>query len=601
MSKINIEIMRHSCAHLVAAAARELYPKAKFGVGPIVENGFYYDIDFGEPIGEADLEKIEKKAIGLQHKDVKFIREEMSSNEAIKLFDSLGQPYKVELLNDLKTKGTTKVSAASAKASSAEGSDDGAISTIAGGNAVSIYRTDEFVDLCRGPHVESAKEIGVFKLTKLAGAYWRGKSENPQLQRIYGVCFAKQAELDEYLKMLEEAEKRDHKKLGKELGLISFHDEGPGFPFFKPNGMIIWNELLKYWRETHREAGYGEIKTPIMLNRKLWETSGHWENYRENMYVTEIDETEFAIKPMNCPGGILMYGEDIHSYRELPLRLGEIGLVHRHELSGTLSGLFRVRCFHQDDAHVFMRPDQIKSEILGVLNLADKIYKTFGLSYTLELSTRPEKSIGSDEAWAAATDGLKSALDETGLAYDINEGDGAFYGPKIDIKIKDAIGRTWQCGTIQLDMNLPERFDLSYIDSDGQEKRPVMIHRVIYGSMERFFGVLIEHYAGAFPVWLAPVQVRFIPVSEDHAEGAQQLNSELFGMNLRSDVDAANETLGNRVRKAVSEKIPYIVVVGDKELAGEDWMIRVRGQEKQDKMSQADFVARLADEVKNRK
>lgn len=587
MAKIDLEIMRHSCAHLVAAAVLKLYPDAKFGVGPTVENGFYYDIDFGQTIGEADLEKIENKARGLQKKGGKFEREEMTIDEAIKLFDSLGQIYKVELLNDLKTKGTTKVN------------DETEEKLV--GDKVSIYRTDEFADLCRGPHVESTKEIGVFKLTKLAGAYWRGKSENPQLQRIYGVCFAEQTELDEYLKMLEEAEKRDHKKLGKELGLVSFHDEGPGFPFFKPNGMIVWNELLDYWRETHRMAGYGEVKTPIMLSRKLWEISGHWENYRENMYETAIDEMEYAIKPMNCPGGILVYKEDIHSYRDLPLRLGEIGLVHRHELSGTLLGLFRARCFHQDDAHIFMRPDQIKDEILGVLKLAEKIYSAFGLSYFLELSTRPEKSIGSDEAWEAATVGLKSALDETGLAYDINEGDGAFYGPKIDIKIKDAIGRTWQCGTIQLDMNLPERFDLSYIDSDGQEKRPVMIHRVIYGSLERFFGILIEHYAGAFPVWLAPVQVRFIPVSEKHAEGAAKLNAELFNMNLRSDIDSANETLGNRVRKAAAEKIPYVVVVGDKELAGEEWMIRVRGQEKQEKMSQADFIARLTDEVKNRK
>jgi threonyl-tRNA synthetase len=587
MAKIDLEIMRHSCAHLVAAAVLKLYPDAKFGVGPTVENGFYYDIDFGQTIGEADLEKIENKARGLQKKGGKFEREEMTIDEAIKLFDSLGQIYKVELLNDLKTKGTTKVN------------DETEEKLV--GDKVSIYRADEFADLCRGPHVESTKEIGVFKLTKLAGAYWRGKSENPQLQRIYGVCFAKQTELDEYLKMLEEAEKRDHKKLGKELGLVSFHDEGPGFPFFKPNGMIVWNELLDYWRETHRMAGYGEVKTPIMLSRKLWEISGHWENYRENMYETAIDEMEYAIKPMNCPGGILVYKEDIHSYRDLPLRLGEIGLVHRHELSGTLLGLFRARCFHQDDAHIFMRPDQIKNEILGVLKLAEKIYSAFGLSYFLELSTRPEKSIGSDEAWEAATVGLKSALDETGLAYDINEGDGAFYGPKIDIKIKDAIGRTWQCGTIQLDMNLPERFNLSYIDSDGQEKRPVMIHRVIYGSLERFFGILIEHYAGAFPVWLAPVQVRFIPVSEKHAEGAAKLNAELFNMNLRSDIDSANETLGNRVRKAAAEKIPYVVVVGDKELAGEEWMIRVRGQEKQEKMSQADFIARLTDEVKNRK
>lgn len=582
----NIETMRHSCAHLVAAAVKELYPEAKFGVGPTVENGFYYDIDFPTPIGEADLEKIEARARGLAKKGVGFEREEMPIDEAIELFQKAGQTYKVELLNDLKTKGTTKVG-------------DEAEVELSGDN-VSIYRTGEFVDLCRGPHLKSAKDTGAFKLTKLAGAYWRGKSENPQLQRIYGVCFEKQKELDEHLAMLVEAEKRDHRKIGKELGLVSFHEEGPGFAFLKPKGMIIWNELLSFWRETHRQAGYAEIKTPIMLSRKLWETSGHWENYRENMYETIIDEIEYAIKPMNCPGGMLMYKEEIHSYKELPIRWGEIGLVHRHELSGVLSGLFRVRSFHQDDAHIYMRPEQIKSEILDLLKLVDKIYGTFGLTYSLELSTRPEKSVGTDEAWEAATNGLKSALDASGKKYEINEGDGAFYGPKIDLKIKDAIGRTWQCGTIQLDMNLPERFGLNYVDSDGQEKRPVMIHRTIYGSLERFFGVLIEHYAGAFPVWLAPTQVRFISVSEKHVEGTDRLRQELFDMEIRADIDTADETLGNRVRKAVSEKIPYIVVVGDKELEGGDWMIRMRGLEKQEKMNKNDFLARVKEEIKNR-
>jgi threonyl-tRNA synthetase len=587
MAKVDLEIMRHSCAHLVAAAVLKLFPNAKFGVGPTVENGFYYDIDFGQTIGEADLEKIENKARGLQKKGGKFEREEMTIDEAIKLFDSLGQIYKVELLNDLKTKGTTKVN------------DETEEKLV--GDKVSIYRTDEFADLCRGPHVESTKEIGVFKLTKLAGAYWRGKSENPQLQRIYGVCFAKQAELDEYLKMLEEAEKRDHRKIGAEQKLFSFQEDGPGFAFFKPNGMVIWNELMDFWREAHRDTGYGEIKTPIILRHRLWEKSGHWENYREQMYTVDIDGEEYAVKPMNCPGGILLYKDEPHSYRDLPLRAAEVGLVHRHELSGTLAGLFRVRAFSQDDAHIYMRPDQIKEEILGVIRLAEKIYTKFGLTYRLELSTRPKKSIGTDEAWKQATGGLKAALDEFGKEYKINEGDGAFYGPKIDFHIQDTLGRTWQCGTIQLDMNLPERFDLEYIDAGGARQRPVMIHRTIFGSVERFIGILIEHYAGIWPVWLAPVQVRFIPVSEKHAEGAAKLNAELFNMNLRSDIDSANETLGNRVRKAVAEKIPYIVVVGDKELAGEEWMIRVRGEEKQEKMSQADFIARLADEAKNRK
>jgi threonyl-tRNA synthetase len=587
MSQVDLEIMRHSCAHLVAAAVKKLYPKAKFGVGPTVENGFYYDIDFPTAIGEADLEVIENTAREIAKEKISFVREEKNIDEAIKYFESDHQAYKVELLKDIKEKGTTKLDEASAELAD----------TV---DTVSLYQMGDFTDLCRGPHLSNTSEIGIFKLTKLAGAYWRGKSENPQLQRIYGVCFATQAELDEYLHLLEEAEKRDHKKLGKELGLISFHDEGPGFPFFQPKGMVVWNELLSYWREMHMKDGYSEIKTPIMLNRKLWETSGHWENYRENMYETIIDEMEFAIKPMNCPGGMLMFGENLHSYRELPMRWGEIGLVHRHELSGTLSGLFRVRCFHQDDAHIFMCPDQIKNEILGVLKLAHQMYSTFGLTYSLELSTRPEKSIGSDEAWELATAGLKGALDDSGKPYEINEGDGAFYGPKIDIKIKDALGRTWQCGTVQLDMNLPERFNLSYIDNDGQEKRPVMIHRVIYGSMERFFGILIEHYAGAFPVWLSPVQVRLISVSEKHAEGAEKIRAELLSRGIRVDVDCANETLGNRVRKAVGEKIPYIIVVGDKELEGGEWMIRVRGQEKQDKMPKEDFIAKIEREIKER-
>lgn len=583
----DIKTMRHSCAHLVASAVNELYPNAKFGVGPDIENGFYYDIDFGEPISEDELQNIEIKAKELMKKDLKFEKKEMSIDEAIKFFKKIKQDYKVELLNDLKTKGTTKI-----------GDDAGEELS---GDTVTIYQSGDFVDLCRGPHLKSTKEIGAFKLTKLAGAYWRGKSENPQLQRIYGVCFAKQKELDEYSTMLAEAEKRDHRKIGKELGLVSFHEEGPGFAFLKPKGMIIWNELLNFWRETHTRAGYEEIKTPIMLSRKLWETSGHWENYRENMYETLIDETEYAIKPMNCPGGMLMYKEDIHSYKELPIRWGEIGLVHRHELSGVLSGLFRVRSFHQDDAHIYMRPEQIKDEILDLLKLVDKIYGTFSLSYSLELSTRPEKSVGTDEAWELATNGLKSALDVSGKDYEINEGDGAFYGPKIDLKIKDAIGRTWQCGTIQLDMNLPERFDLNYIDSDGQEKRPVMIHRTIYGSLERFLGVLIEHYAGAFPAWLMPIQVRFIPVSEKHAEFAQKIAEEFIAKNIRIDVDADNETLGNRVRKAVAEKIPYIVVVGDKEVEGGDLMIRIRGQEKQEKMSKDDFTKKLIIEIEERK
>lgn len=585
-----IEIMRHSCAHLVAAAAQELYPKAKFGVGPTVENGFYYDIDFGKPIGEAEFQKIEDKAKELIKKNLKFEREEMSLDAAIKFFKKIKQDYKVELLNDLKKKGTTKVKT------------DEDMKDLSGSvDTVSLYRVGEFVDLCRGPHMASTKDIKAFKLTKLAGAYWRGKNKNPQLQRIYGVCFAVKAELDKYLKILEEAEKRDHRRLGQELELFSFHEEAPGFAFFKPKGMIVWNALLDFWREAHQRAGYGELNTPIILSRKLWEKSGHWDNYRDNMYTTEIDEEEYAIKPMNCPGGMLVYKESIHSYRELPLRWSEIGLVHRHELSGTLMGLFRVRAFWQDDAHIFMRPEQIKDEILGVIKLSEEIYSKFGLTYHLELSTRPEKSIGTAEAWTTATAGLKEALDASGRVYKVNEGDGAFYGPKIDFHIKDVLGRTWQCGTIQLDMNLPERFDLNFIDKDGNEKRPIMIHRTIFGSVERFFGILVEHYAGEFPVWLAPTQAMLVPVSEKHAVGAEKIRQELFDAGIRVDIDAADETLGNRVRKAAAQKIPYIIVVGDKELAGEDWTIRVRGQEKQEKMPRAKFTIKVLKENKERK
>ena len=584
-----LEIMRHSCAHLVAAAVRELYPDAKFGVGPVVENGFYYDIEFSENISEDDLIKIEKKAKHMIKQKLGFERTEMNIDKAIKFFEDGKQDYKVLLLKDLKEKGTTKMS-------EEELQDLGeSIET------VSLYKTGEFVDLCRGPHVESTKEIGVFKLMKLAGAYWRGDQNNPQLQRIYGVCFEKQEDLDDYLRLLKEAEKRDHKKLGKELGLFSFHPEGPGFPFIKPKGMIVWNELLKYWREMHDEAGYGEVKTPVVLSRKLWEKSGHWDNYRENMYTTQIDEEEYAIKPMNCPGGMLLFNEEMHSYRELPIRWAEIGLDHRHELSGVLNGLFRVRSFWQDDAHIFMKEDQLKDEIVDVLKLAEKIYAKFGLKYDhLELSTRPEKSIGNDKAWELATEGLRSALEVYGHEYTINEGDGAFYGPKIDLHLKDAIGRTWQCGTIQLDMNLPERFDLNYIDESGKEARPVMVHRVIYGSVERFFGILIENYIGAFPTWLAPVQVHFVPVSEKHIDGAWKILQEFKKSGIRVSIDEADETVGKKIKKSVGQKIPYVIVVGDKELEGGNLVIRVRGQEEQEEISKQDFIDKVLQEIKER-
>lgn len=569
-----LEKIRHSTSHIMAYAVREIFgDQIKFAIGPTIEDGFYYDFDLGDQtFSPEDLKKIEKKMNEIIKRKLPFEKSELAIDDALtKMSD---QPYKQELIKDLATKGET---------------------------VVSFYQVGEFIDLCRGPHVENTSELGDFKLIKIAGAYWRGDSNNKMLQRIYGIAFSSAQNLKDYLLLLEEAEKRDHKKLGKELGLFSFHEEGPGFPFFKPKGMVVWNELLNYWRELHQSAGYSEIKTPIMLSRKLWETSGHWENYRENMYETNIDDLEYAIKPMNCPGGMLMYKEDLHSYRDLPLRWGEIGLVHRHELSGVLSGLFRARVFHQDDAHIFMRPEQIKEEILGVLGLVEKTYSTFGLDYHLELSTRPEKSIGSDEAWKIATDGLIGALNETGKQYKINEGDGAFYGPKIDIHIKDALGRTWQCGTIQLDMNMPERFDLSYIDSDGQEKRPIMIHRVIYGSVERFLGILIEHYAGALPTWLTPTQVIVIPVSEKFNDYGQKITEQLKNSGLRVEIDNNQESLGKRIRNAEKEKIPYILVVGEKEIENESIAIRKRGNEDQGTMKITEFIENIKKEITEKK
>lgn len=569
-----LEKIRHSTSHIMAYAVREIFgDQIKFAIGPTIEDGFYYDFDLGDQtFSPEDLKKIEKKMNEIIKRKLPFEKSELAIDDALtKMSD---QPYKQELIKDLATKGET---------------------------VVSFYQVGEFIDLCRGPHVENTSELGDFKLIKIAGAYWRGDSNNKMLQRIYGIAFSSAQNLKDYLLLLEEAEKRDHKKLGKELGLFSFHEEGPGFPFFKPKGMVVWNELLNYWRELHQSAGYSEIKTPIMLSRKLWETSGHWENYRENMYETNIDDLEYAIKPMNCPGGMLMYKEDLHSYRDLPLRWGEIGLVHRHELSGVLSGLFRARVFHQDDAHIFMRPEQIKEEILGVLGLVEKTYSTFGLDYHLELSTRPEKSIGSDEAWKIATDGLIGALNETGKQYKINEGDGAFYGPKIDIHIKDALGRTWQCGTIQLDMNMPERFDLSYIDSDGQEKRPIMIHRVIYGSVERFLGILIEHYAGALPTWLTPTQVIVIPVSEKFNDYGQKITEQLKNSGLRVEIDNNQESLGKRIRNAEKEKIPYILVVGEKEIENESVAIRKRGNEDQGTMKITEFIENIKKEITEKK
>ena len=530
--KESLEIMRHSAAHVMAQAVSRLYNSAKLTIGPVVEDGFYYDIDM-PPVSEEDFAKIEAEMKKIVEEKAPFIRKMVSKDEAMDFFKD--DPYKLELIRDL-----------------ADGT-------------ISLYQQGDFVDLCRGPHVPHTGMVKAFKLMKVSGAYWRADQTKAQLQRIYGTAYFDKKELAEYLHVLEEAKKRDHRKLGTQFDLFSFHDVAPGMPFFHAKGMALWNALLEYWREEHRAAGYVETKTPIMLDRSLWEKSGHWENYRENMYVSTIDDFDYAIKPMNCPGGMLLYGNRRHSYKELPVRAGEIGLVHRHELSGALSGLFRVRAFHQDDAHIFMTPDQIQEEILGVLQLVDRIYSTFDLGFHLELSTRPEKSIGSDEAWEMATNGLKAALDAYGKEYRTNEGDGAFYGPKIDIHIKDAIGRTWQCGTIQLDMNLPERFDLFYIGPDNEKHRPVMIHRVIYGSVERFFGILLEHYAGKFPLWLAPVQVVILPMNDELAAYSTQIKKELEKKGLRVELDTRTESLKKKVREAQIQQIPLIITLGEKE------------------------------------
>jgi threonyl-tRNA synthetase len=527
-----LEILRHSAAHVMAQAILHLYKDAKLTIGPAVENGFYYDIDM-PPLSEDDFAKIEaemKKAIKAK---VPFRRRVVSKSEALEFYKD--EAYKLEMINEL------------------------------GDVNISFYEHDDFTDLCRGPHLPHAGFIKAVKLMKVSGAYWRADQTKAQLQRIYGTAFFTKKELDKYLYFLEEAKKRNHRKIGMALDLFSFHDEAPGMPFFHANGMVVWNALLDYWREEHRVAGYVETKTPILLQRSLWEKSGHWDNYRENMYFTTIDDNANAIKPMNCPGGMLMYKTKPHSYKNLPIRASEIGLVHRHELSGVLSGLFRVRAFHQDDAHIFMTPEQIQDEILGVLRLEERIYKTFGLGFNLELSTRPEKSIGTDAQWEVATKGLEAALDTYGKAYKINEGDGAFYGPKIDFHIKDALGRTWQCGTVQLDMSLPERFDLFYIDKDNEKRRPIMIHRTVYGSIERFFGILIEHFAGKFPLWMAPVQAVILPINDDFAPYANDVRIKFEAAGVRTDVDSRTESLNKKVRDAQLDNIPLILTVGKKE------------------------------------
>lgn len=542
---------RHTTSHIMAQAIKRLYPDAKLAIGPSINDGFYYDIDREVALTSDDLEKIEAEMKKIVKENLAIERFELPREEAIAFMKEKEEPYKVELIEDLPEDAV-----------------------------ISFYRQGEFTDLCAGPHLMTTKPVKAFKLTSLAGAYWRGSEKNKMLQRVYGTAFTKKADLDEYLAMIEEARKRDHRKLGKELGLFMMCEEGPGFPFFLPKGMVLKNTLMEYWREIHQKAGYQEISTPIILNRRLWETSGHWDHYKENMYTTVIDEEEYAVKPMNCPGGVLVYKSEPRSYRDLPLRLGEVGLVHRHEKSGQLHGLMRVRCFNQDDAHIFMTPDQIKDEIKGVANLIDEVYRLFGFKYHVELSTRPEDSMGSDEDWEAATDALRSALEELGLDYVVNEGDGAFYGPKIDFHLEDSIGRTWQCGTIQLDFQLPLRFELEYTGADGEKHRPIMIHRVAFGSIERFIGILIEHFAGAFPTWLAPVQVKVLPISDKYADYAKKVYEKLQEAGIRAEMDTRSEKIGYKIREAQGQKIPYMLIAGAKE--EEEGTVSVRSRFKGD-------------------
>ena len=561
-------VLRHTASHVLAQAVKHLKPEAKLAIGPAIDNGFYYDFDVDEPFTPEFLTALEKEMKKIIQKNDRLERFELPREEAIRFMEEKGEPYKVELIRDLPEDAV-----------------------------ISFYKQGDFTDLCAGPHLPSTGKIKAFKLTSIAGAYWRGNEKNKMLQRIYGTAFTKKEALDAYLQRIEEAKKRDHRKLGRELDLFDIRDEGPGFPFFYPKGMILRNVLEDYWRQIHREAGYEEIKTPIMLNRALWERSGHWDHYKENMYTTKIDDMDFAIKPMNCPGGILVYQRKPWSYRDLPIRSGELGLVHRHELSGALHGLMRVRCFTQDDAHIFMTPEQIRDEIKGVYRLIDGVYKTFGFPYTVELSTRPENSIGTDEMWEMATNGLQGALDDLGVKYTINEGDGAFYGPKIDFHLEDCLGRTWQCGTIQLDMNLPERFDLSYIGADGEKHRPVMIHRVLLGSIERFIGILTEHFAGAYPLWLAPVQVKVLTITDRADEAAKHVRQKLEKLGIRTELDLRNEKIGFKVREAVMMKIPYMLVLGDKEVEEGTVNVRTRKGEVIGTMTLDDAIAMFQEEI----
>ena len=562
---------RHTTSHIMAQAIKRLFPEVKLAIGPSIEDGFYYDIDSDEPITAEDLPKIEAEMKKIVKENLAITRFTKPRAEAIEFFKEKNEPYKVELIEDLP-----------------EDSE------------ISFYQQGEFVDLCAGPHLMTTKPVKAFKLTSLAGAYWRGSEKNKMLTRIYGTYYTKKADLEEYITRMEEAKKRDHRKLGKELGLFMMKEEGPGFPFFLPKGMVLKNTLLDYWREIHNKAGYVEISTPIMLSRHLWETSGHWDHYKENMYTTVIDETDFAIKPMNCPGGILVYKSEPRSYRDLPLRMGELGLVHRHEKSGQLHGLMRVRCFTQDDAHIFMTPEQIRDEIKGVARLIDSVYQLFGFKYHVELSTRPEDSMGSDEDWEIATEGLRGALDDLGLDYVVNEGDGAFYGPKIDFHLEDSIGRTWQCGTIQLDFQLPLRFECEYIGADGEKHRPIMIHRVAFGSIERFIGILIEHFAGAFPTWLAPVQVKVLPISEKYMDYANKVMNDMKDAGIRTEIDDRAEKIGYKIREARLQKIPYMLVVGAKEEEEGKVSVRSRFMGDEGAKDLNEFIDSVKEEIKNR-
>lgn len=566
-----LEILRHSTAHVMAQAVKRLYPEAKLAIGPAIENGFYYDFDLPEPLSVEQLAAIEAEMERIVREDLPFRRMVLSKEEADRFFAERGEEYKRELVREIPDE------------------------------TVSLYQQGEFVDLCRGPHLPSTKAVKAFKLQSVAGAYWRGDATRPMLQRIYGLAFPRQEQLAEHLRFLEEAAKRDHRKLGKELDLFSLRDEGPGFPFIHPKGMIIWNTLLDFWREVHRKRDYQEIRTPIILNENLWRQSGHWDHYKENMYFTTIDGAAYAIKPMNCPGSMLLYGRQVHSYRDLPLRVAELGLVHRHELSGALHGLMRVRSFTQDDAHIFMLPEQIQAEIEGVIDLINDVYSAFGFNYHMELSTKPENAMGSDEIWELATNSLRNALEARGLAYKVNEGDGAFYGPKIDFHLEDAIGRTWQCGTIQLDFLMPERFDLYYIGKDNEKHRPVMIHRVVFGSIERFLAILVEHFAGAFPTWLAPIQVEILPVSDKFNDYAAEVAAKLSEAGIRVHVDNRDEKVSYKIREAQLQKVPYMLVVGEKEQADGTVAVRSRANGDQGAMDLATFKAGITKEIAERK